>query len=405
MARVFQQKNGRWQAVVRKVGIPLQSKTFTQQKDAENWAKAIELDIDRGTWRDTGEAERTTLKDALDRYGREISSKKKSHESERYRIEAWCNHPLAKRSLASLKPIDFAKYIAERQSYNLSASSIRLELALISHLFTVANKRWGMPIANPVSGKAIDLPKVSNSRERRLMKDEESRLLAAFDAAERNAGNRTNRFIKPAVILAIETAMRQGELLALDWKHVDLKGQTVYLPDTKNGTARKVPLSTKAVAVFESLFHPKTDDKKIVGIQPKSGQVLKTSNLAIKQSWARALSRARDSYEREVIIDGLQANGLSDNEIRSELRLVIPSSGPKQTGINPKPQTLKLVEKLKGDPLLMDLTFHDLRHEATSRLAEKLEMHELMKVTGHKDTRMLARYYHPRAEDLAKKLG
>jgi len=51
------------------------------------------------------------------------------------------------------------------------------------------------------------------------------------------------------------------------------------------------------------------------------------------------------------------------------------------------------------------LTFHDLRHEATSRLAEKLALHELMKVTGHKDTKMLARYYHPRAEDLAKKLG
>jgi len=49
--------------------------------------------------------------------------------------------------------------------------------------------------------------------------------------------------------------------------------------------------------------------------------------------------------------------------------------------------------------------FHDLRHEAATRLAEKLTMHELMKVTGHKDTRLLARYYHPRAEDLAKKLG
>ena len=52
-----------------------------------------------------------------------------------------------------------------------------------------------------------------------------------------------------------------------------------------------------------------------------------------------------------------------------------------------------------------DLHFHDLRHEATSRLAEKLALHELMKVTGHKDTRMLARYYHPRAEDLARKIG
>jgi integrase len=52
-----------------------------------------------------------------------------------------------------------------------------------------------------------------------------------------------------------------------------------------------------------------------------------------------------------------------------------------------------------------DLHFHDLRHEGTSKMADKLQLHELMKVTGHKDARMLARYYHPRTEDLAKKLG
>ena len=55
--------------------------------------------------------------------------------------------------------------------------------------------------------------------------------------------------------------------------------------------------------------------------------------------------------------------------------------------------------------MLMNLHWHDLRHEATSRLAEKLQMHELMKVTGHSDSKMLARYYHPKAEDLAKKLA
>ena len=55
---------------------------------------------------------------------------------------------------------------------------------------------------------------------------------------------------------------------------------------------------------------------------------------------------------------------------------------------------------------ISDLHFHDLRHEATSRLAEKLtNILELSAVTGHKDLRMLKRYYHPRAEDLALKLG
>jgi integrase len=54
---------------------------------------------------------------------------------------------------------------------------------------------------------------------------------------------------------------------------------------------------------------------------------------------------------------------------------------------------------------LTDLRFHDLRHEATSRLASIFPMHELTKITGHKDPRMLMRYYHPRAENLAKRLA
>jgi integrase len=52
-----------------------------------------------------------------------------------------------------------------------------------------------------------------------------------------------------------------------------------------------------------------------------------------------------------------------------------------------------------------DLRVHDLRHEAVSRISERLPMHETMRVSGHKTASQLLRYYHPRAEDLAKKLG
>jgi integrase len=65
----------------------------------------------------------------------------------------------------------------------------------------------------------------------------------------------------------------------------------------------------------------------------------------------------------------------------------------------------KASQKRPDAKYLTDLRFHDLRHEATSRLAEIFPMHELTKITGHKDPRMLMRYYHPRAEDLAKRLA
>lgn len=56
------------------------------------------------------------------------------------------------------------------------------------------------------------------------------------------------------------------------------------------------------------------------------------------------------------------------------------------------------------DGFLVDLRFHDLRYETTSRLAEVFPMHALTKITGHRDPRMLMRYYHPKVEVLAKRL-
>ena len=56
------------------------------------------------------------------------------------------------------------------------------------------------------------------------------------------------------------------------------------------------------------------------------------------------------------------------------------------------------------DDVLVDLHFHDLRNEGTSRLADQFDMQKLVKITGHRDMRMLLRYYHPKAEDLAKEM-
>lgn len=64
-----------------------------------------------------------------------------------------------------------------------------------------------------------------------------------------------------------------------------------------------------------------------------------------------------------------------------------------------------MLKRISTDPLLPDLRFHNLRHEATSRLAEIFPLHELTKIKGHQDTRMLMRYYHPKIEDVAGKLS
>ena len=161
----------------------------------------------------------------------------------------------------------------------------------------------------------------------------------------------------PLVKLALETAMRRGELLALRWENIRLTDRVAHLPMTKNGNRRDVPLSSRAVEILNGL-KPKTDSN--VKQLPKGAVFPVTAN-AVKLGFTRAVKRARQTYEE---------NGGYDER------------------------------------MLTDLHFHDLRHIAVTRLAERLpNIVELASVSGHTDVRMLRRYYHPKAEDLAKKLG
>lgn len=347
-----------WQVKIRRRGYPAQSRTFDRKAAAEAWARQIENEMDRGVFVSRAEAEATTLREALERYEREVTPKKRGAEQEGYRIRALLAETIAARTLAGIRGAEVAQLRDAELARGLAASSVLKTLALLSHLFETARKEWGIEVDNPV--KKISKPKVDNARERRLSAEEWRYLQAALDdpgdAVKVKDGDRRNEWTPKVARWAVETAMRQGEILALDWAHVDIDKRTAHLPKTKNGAVRTVPLSSAAVAIIQ----PAGNVKRL-----RKGKVFPTTASAIKQSFSHAVARGRRLY-------------LADCKESS----IEPESG-----------------------FLENLTFHDLRHEATSRLAEKLQMHELMRVTGHKDTRMLARYYHPRAEDLAKKLG
>jgi len=301
------------------------------------WARQTEAEMERGAWIDRTEAEQTTLKEALERYAREITPRKKGAKQELNRINRLKNRPIANITLAHLRSSDFARYRDERLA-SVSPSSVRLELAILSNLFTVAKRDWGI---EGITNHVLDIKKPSatgNERNRRLDPEEEKILLNAC----KKYGN---PWLTPMISFALETAMRKGEILSLEWKNVDLKKQTAYLPDTKNSEPRKVPLSKRAIEIL----------KKI----PRSvnGRVFPTTDNAIKLGFYRSCKKAKS-------LDG------------------------------------------KEDKPIIDLRFHDLRHEATSRLFEKgLNPMQVAAITGHKTLQMLKRYTHLRAEDLAKMLG
>jgi len=157
----------------------------------------------------------------------------------------------------------------------------------------------------------------------------------------------TGGFIEPVVKLALETAMRRGEIASIRWKDVDLNNRIVHLYDTRNGEHRDVPLSSAAARVFKQLSNIRRIDGYVFGI---------TAN-AITRAFSRVCTRAKDAK-----------------------------------GENSEP--------------IQNLRFHDLRHEATSRLFEMGLRTEVVKaITAHKTYQMLDRYTHLRPEDIAKMLG
>ncbi|SOY62191.1 Integrase [Cupriavidus phytorum] len=333
----IRQRGSNWEAQIRRKGWPTLSRNFSTKADARAWATVIESEIERGVFIDRTEAEKNTLGDLIRRYLQEVSGQKKGAESERYRLTAMLRDPLAQVKVATLS----GKLIAEWRDKRLkqvSGSTTNRDLNLISHVINVARKEWGIHIDNPVS--MVRRPAENRGRNRRLGHGEEERLLAALETPPRDPRGRltgpSNTWMRPLVIVAMETAMRRGELLSLHWRDVDLSDRFARLHDTKNGSARDVPLSTRAANTLAAL--------------PRhiSGRVFPITADAVKKSFTRAVARA----------------------------------------------------------CLDDFHFHDLRHEATSRIADKLDnVLELSAVTGHKSLSMLKRYYHPRARDLALKLG
>ncbi len=338
----FRKRSGAWEASIEKKGFTRISRTFDTKAEAETWAATVESEMGRGIFLSRKEAENTSLSEALERYEREVIPAKKGAKQESMRIRIWKRSSLANRSIASIQGKDIAAYRDARLK-EVAPNTVRHELAVLSHVFTIAVKEWGMAgLVNPV--RQIRIPKSPPGRDRRLQPGELDRILDTSQSA-----------ILPDIVrLALETGMRQGEIAGMTWNMVDLKKRTVTLQETKNGEKRIVPLSTEALRILSNL--PRRIDGNV-------WELFSPQTIAV--AWRRAVARARTGYEKEC----------------------------EEKGTKPDPT------------FLVDLTFHDLRHEATSRFFEKgFNPMEVATITGHKTLQMLKRYTHLRAEDLAERM-
>lgn len=229
----------------------------------------------------------------------------------------------------------------DRRLKVVGPQSVIHEINLLNRALKAASLDWGIALPGGLATAQVRKPTKPRGRDRRVTQAEIDKILQTTESSE----------LKAIITLAIETAMRRSEITELQWKYIDLKKRIAHLPKTKTDVPRTVPLSPKAIAVLKQVKPKKSrsKDKEAKKAESSDGAVFKLQAESISQAFERACEPHRANIK--------------------------------------------------------NLRFHDLRHEATSRLFEKgLNVMEVAAITGHKTLDMLKRYTHLRAEDLAKKL-
>lgn len=329
----IRERNGSYQAIVRKKGYPPVRKTFTTKLAARSWANQVELDMDRGTWTQVHELRFTNIGAIVDRYIQEVHPVRPFGKSKMatMRLTAREFHDIP---ISDLTPARIMEY-AQRRRNHVSRSTINQELTYLAQAVDMARTMWGLQLQeNPVRTTMRVLSQLgitgsSRKRDRRLRPGEYKRLLQA-------AGD---HWIADAIKIAVRSGMRQSEIHALKWDDIDWESNTILIrdrkdPRNKQGNNQQIPL--------------------FLGVRN-----------VLSRAYRRRMSGDRVFYAR-------QSASFSDR--------------------------FALVCKKAG---IEDLTFHDLRHEAISRLFERgLSIPQVALVSGHKTWGQLKRYTQLRPSDV-----
>ncbi|MGI3168445.1 tyrosine-type recombinase/integrase [Pseudooceanicola sp. C21-150M6] len=235
-------KHGKkWRALIDRKGVR-KSRVFASKQEARDWANSEEAAILGGA----GASSKAVLRDVLDRYAREVSPAKKGYRWEAIRLEKIGKGDLGDKRMCDIKPEDIAKWREDRLKEVAPGSVIR-EMTLLSSVFSVARREWGMLDKSPMKG--VRRPAQPPRRDRLVTADELDRLrLVAGDDLTHARARAFHAFL-----FAIETGMRAGEIVGLTVGNVDYSARVAHLPRTKNGDPRDVPLSSEAVRLLRAL--------------------------------------------------------------------------------------------------------------------------------------------------------
>jgi integrase len=318
----IRKRRDKWQVQIRRKGFGVLSRSFHVRKDAEAWARQMEVQADRGDLPAHPAALRSiTLGQLIERYRDTVSPRKRTHKAERLVLNAFLRHSICRRPVSDVTTAHFAAYRNERLK-EIKPASVKRALVPVHNLFEVARNEWGLPIReNPLS--KLKLGGTDQRRERRLRAGEQDCLLAAARVCR-------NFLIETIIALALETAMRRGEILAVCAEHIDLDRRTLLIPESKNGRARTIPLSIPATELLSK--HLRTD-----------GRPFPITANAFRLAWERVKRRAGiDDLHfhdlRHEAISRFFEKGLSVPEValisgHRDLRMLLRYTHPMSEGI------------------------------------------------------------------------
>jgi integrase len=283
-------------ASVRIKGFPLVARTFDTNGEAKSWAATIEREMWMGRYQDVRPVERLSFSEVLERYLEQVSTKKRPNSEIRDRISAKAildgfGKDL---SLADINAQRLAVYRDARLK-SVSPSTIQKEFALLSHLFNIARREWGLSVNNPVP--EVARPKVNNSRTRFLTKEEAQKLLDVAQTSQ-------NKKLYPYLLLLMHSGMRPSEAAGLKWGDVDLNARLVKLKITKTDM-RYVRLTEVAEKVLRSMRSTDAGNETFVFLpqgSPLLEKALTRPNLHFRRSFntARATAGLEDVHLHDL---------------------------------------------------------------------------------------------------------
>lgn len=300
----------------------------TDKKLAEKIHHKVMTQLAEGQWLDKLEGDDRTFRELAEKYINEYAKfHKKSWQKDAERLRNHLIPFFGELIVTEITPKIISGYKGYRYQKEISPATINRELTIMKHMYTMAVKEWEWCRDNPV--KRVSMEKESPPRDRWLTYEEEKKLLEACPV-----------WLREIVTFALNTGMRQGEILSLTWKDVNLFKGIAILQETKNGERRAIPLN--------------------------------------RTVWDLLKEKSRVRY--------LASDYVFTNE-----------ADTKMDGGNLRTDFMKVLKKAA----IKEFCFHDLRHTFATRLVQKgIDLYKVQKLLGHKDNKTTQRYAHHYPESL-----